>query len=125
MDKLKIAVVDDDNGFVEKLCLAVELAGFEAIPVFVAEDRTKGYVLKMIRGAQVILLDHSMPRFSGEDIAKLLSYDDDPPVLITTSDHDRAPLYTKHFLIGKGNYSPEGLSDSIRRKVGEICESSI
>ncbi len=125
MDKLKIAVVDDNNEFVEKLCRAVEIAGFEPIAVHVGRDHTKGYVLKMIRGAKVVLIDHSMPRFSGEDIAELLSYDDEPPILITTSDHIRAPFYTKDFLMGKLEYGAPGLADSIKRKVGEICEVAI
>jgi DNA-binding NtrC family response regulator len=118
--KLKIAVVDDDRHIVADLSKAVKEAGFEAVSIVVEPGTSLSEVLKKVSATQMVLLDHQMHGFSGEDVAKDLP---DTVCVVTTSDHKRTDAYCAgRRLYGKCRhpFPLKSIVESIKGLVSEL-----
>jgi len=108
-----VAVVDDTEWYIANLRKAVELAGFVVLPIHVEWKTSLDELVQKLNGCQMVLLDHMMGDFDGEDVAKRLPKE---VIVITTSDHRRADEYCEYRLTGKGWEKPpfERMAKQIR-----------
>lgn len=88
MDKKKILIVDDEPEFVKAIQIRLEWAGYEVLAAF---DGQEG--LQKARSAKpdVMLLDISMPKMTGEEVLIELKNGEDTksiPVIMITAKHE-------------------------------------
>jgi DNA-binding response OmpR family regulator len=126
--RIRIAVVDDDPGFVRSVKVALEVAGGQVLE---AGDGISGYLMIRRENPDVILLDIMMPEMDGFEVCRKMKLDPvtrSIPVIFLTARTGQAHIELGLSLGAQGYitkpFDNEGLIDKIIEVTGNSTNTT-